>query len=532
MRGTGPGGTVSSVGSGRSKTRHAPPSIKTILSVALVISMLVMLALSVLGSYAVLSNLMTENVHEIVRSEFDYLGASIDRALESQSATSPSLEGYIIGEDPDSFAYIVVDGTIVSGTNAQELRDAGVTTIEGYGIDLDAVYRIEQDGSPLWTTLGDGKNYAIYAYSHDGQDIILGISRDYLYANVPAVTIAVVVLFVVLFAVLYAALSIFLDRSIVRSFQKTGATLQKIADGDLDETVDIRLSSEFCALSDSINATVSSLKEAIARAEKAAWVERDLSIARTIQLSAMPRPIDPETQRTRCFSLFADIATAKEVGGDFYDYFFIDGRHLGFAIADVSGKGIPAALFMMMAKTAIRTSMKQSEDLAEAFDAVNVQLCENNDAEMFVTAFAGVVDLRTGAIRYVNAGHNPAILVHDGAPLVLTEKSGPLIGMIEGARYRELRLELDHDDLLFLYTDGLTEARDGQGRLFGLERLRSLVADNAGSPAADAAASIRAEVTRFGDERDREDDMTLLLLKVQVGGQGGQIAEAKETEDE
>ncbi len=245
-------------------------------------------------------------------------------------------------------------------------------------------------------------------------------------------------------------------------------------------------------------------------AEEAARA-RDYAIAGTIQSAALPT----EFPDSRYFSLSAAMTPAKEVGGDFYDFFTLDDTHVAFLVADVSGKGTPAALYMMTAKTLIRDTLLARRDVASALTAVNGELCRNNPANMFVTAWVGVLDLETGGVSYVNAGHNPPVLRRqDGSLETLKERSGPILAFMEGVKYRPRTVLLSPGETLFLYTDGVTEAMDGTGALFGEERLlAALSAPIPGNAPKSVCNVVRAAVAAFAAGASAADDLTVLAIQ-------------------
>ena len=264
----------------------------------------------------------------------------------------------------------------------------------------------------------------------------------------------------------------------------------------------------------------------------------ELDVARQIQMSAVPHDFDSLTER---FAL--DIAgfmrPAREVGGDFYDVFEVGERGVAFVIGDVSGKGVPAALFMMRAQSLLRQYLLETDDLGTAFTLANRQLCERNDAMLFVTAFACVVDTATGEVRFANAGHNPPVLKQNGKLSYLKCRPGLVLGAMDVVKYRESRFACSPGDGLLLYTDGVSEAANAAEELYGEERLLEALAridasGGEGAPAgsdaqapdvaaaASAAAassaqtavnSLVASVDAFAGEAPQADDITMLAFR-------------------
>ncbi len=238
----------------------------------------------------------------------------------------------------------------------------------------------------------------------------------------------------------------------------------------------------------------------------------DLATAKTIQMSALPMVFPPFPGCLQ-IGLHAAMDTAKEVGGDFYDYYFIAHDKLAVLVADVSGKGVPAAMFMMKAKSIIKGCMNSRSDLAGAMTEANAMLSQYNEAEMFVTAWIGVLNVRTGSLEYVNAGHNPPYIRRaDGTLEKLDGVSGLFLAGMDDTRYTHLETHLSKGDMLFLFTDGVTEANDSAGAMFGEARLESLLRSAFTDPET-LCADVRAAVAKFAGDAPRFDDMTVLALK-------------------
>ena len=250
---------------------------------------------------------------------------------------------------------------------------------------------------------------------------------------------------------------------------------------------------------------------------------KDMAIAASIQESAIPRVFPPFPEERR-IDIFASMHTAKYVGGDFYDFFFASHTRFTFLVADVSGKGVPAALFMMRAKATINGIARTGLPLAEVAARANEALSHDNDANMFVTAWIGEIDLVRGVLKYVNAGHNPPLLVRKDSkaqgPQFVRERSGMMFGVMPGVKYKAHEIKLAPGDMVYLYTDGITEQPDTKGELFGEERLEfSLGAMlSAGTKAIDGSSSpllaaIFDAVVAHGAGVEQADDCTQLVVR-------------------
>ena len=247
-------------------------------------------------------------------------------------------------------------------------------------------------------------------------------------------------------------------------------------------------------------------------------LDAELSLATRIQASALPKDFPAFPDRSE-FDIYASMHPAKEVGGDFYDFFLIDEDHLGLAIGDVSGKGVPAALFMMVSSSLIHHMASREKSPAKVLEIVNGQICSRNPEEMFVTVWLGVLEISTGVLKAANAGHEyPALRRADGSFELVKDRHGFVVGGMDGTRYREYSLELAPGDRLFVYTDGVTEATDAQKQLFGNDRLvEALRRDENGTPAQIIDAVTRA-AAEFVGKAPQFDDMTMLCLEYKGPG--------------
>ena len=312
---------------------------------------------------------------------------------------------------------------------------------------------------------------------------------------------------VLIFATLFVFIYILIKRVIINNLQKINDTLGRITDGDLSVTVDVRSNAEFASLSDDINSTVATLKRYIA--EATARIDKELEYAKQIQLSALPTNF-PQGED---YSIYAQMIAAKEVGGDFYDFYKLSDSTVAFLAADVSGKGIPAAMFMMTAKTILKDLAERGLAVDEIFTQANEKLCENNESGMFVTAWMGILDLNTGNIRFANAGHNPPLLKRaDGSFEYLKTRAGFVLAGMEGIRYRAGEIALNPGDRLFLYTDGVPEATNTENTLYGESRLLAFMNQNASVEATQLLPALKAHIDEFVGEAPQFDDITMLML--------------------
>lgn len=239
----------------------------------------------------------------------------------------------------------------------------------------------------------------------------------------------------------------------------------------------------------------------------------ELNVAKTIQEACLPSTFPAFPDRNE-FELYAMTDPAKEVGGDFYDFFLIDDNHLGLVMADVSGKGIPAALFMMISKTLIKNHAMFSLEPNQVFEAVNNILCENNRAEMFVTAWLGVLEISTGKMICSNAGHEyPAIKRANGEFELLIDKHGFVLGGFEDMAYTTYEIELKPQDILFVYTDGVPEATSSEQELFGTDRMLEALNNCKGSEIKAYTDSVEAAIEKFVADAPQFDDLTMLAFK-------------------
>lgn len=397
---------------------------------------------------------------------------------------------------------IIVDESwnIVSDRNGNEGKNLDVTGLTIGDLPENQVFEGTVYGQRCYCMYHETEGYRIVAVMPRSE---AALSRN---VSVSVTTAMQIVVFAALFVMVY----VLVKKLVVNNIYQINDSLSAITEGKLDTVVNVRSHVEFDDLSNDINSTVDTLKRYIADA--AARIDAELAFAKAIQHSALPSVFPPYPGRAE-FDIHAAMFTAKEVGGDFYDFYFVDEDTLAFLVADVSGKGIPAAMFMMQSKTLLKSFAESGMPIEKVFTTANEKLCQGNEAGMFVTAWMGLLNVKTGLITFANAGHNPPLVKHEGGSFEYhkTRASFVLAGM-EGIRYRRFEMQLQPGDTIFLYTDGVTEATDASQQLYGESRLLALMNGQAGKSARDVCEAVKADVDAFVGEAEQFDDITMLCL--------------------
>lgn len=319
-------------------------------------------------------------------------------------------------------------------------------------------------------------------------------------------------------------LILWLNRRVIhplKSLQNSAVDFVSKATGDDVESLNfkdpnIKTQDEIQSLSSALVTMASETKEymqkLIHETSERERISADLNVATQIQSDMLPH----EFPQREDFVLYASMNPAKEVGGDFYDFFFIDDDHLALVIADVSGKGVPAALFMVIAKTIIKNRALSEKALspAQILHEANDQLCEGNDAGLFVTAWMGILDLNTGLVTAANAGHEfPAVRQPEKDFELVKDKHGLVLAGIEGSTYSDYEIALEKGATLFVYTDGVPEATNAANELFEFERTVKALNVNPAAEPKDLLGIVRGEVDKFVGEAPQFDDLTMLAIK-------------------
>lgn len=333
------------------------------------------------------------------------------------------------------------------------------------------------------------------------------------------------VLMLVIGIVLLCALIIWLAGSITRPLRTLAAATGDIAEGNLDHTIpDVGSNDEVGLLAEAFNHMIASLKKHIAALTAATAarerIESELSIARDIQMGILPKVFPPYPDRPE-IDLHATIKPAKEVGGDFYDFFFIDDDHLCIALGDVSGKGVPASLFMAVTRTLVKTKATQGLAPHVILGRVNEDLSLENPSQMFVTLFLAILDVTTGRLEFCNGGHNPPYIVsEDGTVTALPLTDGAALGIVMPFDYYSKDVVMKKNDVLFIYTDGVTEAIDKNETEFSEERLEGLLAASSRSMPNQIVAGVMDAVETHATGMPQADDITMLALRFNGVGAG------------
>ena len=343
-------------------------------------------------------------------------------------------------------------------------------------------------------------------------ELIMTTLRGYI-INMVLISVITLAIFIIVYW-------FFMRKSIVGPLMRIRRNVTEFAENDTKTTTlleDIRTKDEIQDLAESIRLMeddivkyIENIRNITAEKER---IGAELNVATQIQADMLPRIFPPFPDRQE-FDIYATMTPAKEVGGDFYDFFLIDHDHLGLVMADVSGKGVPAALFMVIAKTLIKNRAQMGGGPAEVLQYVNEQLCEGNEAELFVTVWFAIIDLKTGKGLAANAGHeHPVLRRADGKFELVVYRHSPAVAALEGMRFREHEFELHPGDSLFVYTDGVTEATNMRNELFGTSRMLDALNEDPDAAPEKLLRDLRQAIDAFVGDVPQFDDITMLGLR-------------------
>ena len=443
---------------------------------------------------------------------------------------------FVLNEEGEVIFSSLDSGELATSAEGQDLRKSSSETLA-----TAAKKMVEGNDGILAVTIDDEEYFLAYApiksmgwsfatltlqksiaaAAEDSQQYFLNEIDIFLQKLRDKFFIMSIAALILLMCMLYAMISTSKDfsRRLIGPLHELSDGVREISSGNFDKKLDIKTGDEVEQLANSFNAMTGELKTYMANltsvtAERER-IATELNVATEIQNGLLPKDFPTRAD----FELFATMTPAKEVGGDFYDFYFLDETHLAVTVADVSGKGIPAALFMVISKTILNNfavSKHNSEGLAEVVAAANDKLCANNDAMMFVTAFIAVLDLETGEFTFVNAGHNPPVIYHaeENRCDFLDVKKNFVMGPMDGIPFAEQKISFKRGDLIFIYTDGVTEALNVADEEYLPDRLIKFM--NETDCRADLQTllkNIRGDVAEHVGEAAQSDDITMFALR-------------------
>lgn len=402
---------------------------------------------------------------------------------------------------------LIMNETIFSlaeSRNSPELREIGRKMARG------------ESGLVAYTNLRNVDTWMYYApIPSTGWTLAVVFPKAEMYADVHRLTFTVTGIALGGIGLL-TIMVFFIARTVTAPLGALAKATEGIAAGHFDTNLPpVRVRDEvgkltlaFAAMTTALKEYIRNLTETTAAKER---IQSELKMATDIQASLLPRLFPAFPDRPE-FDVFAAMDPAKEVGGDFYDFFFVDQDNLCFLIADVADKGVPAALYMMVVKTLLKAEGQMLGEPDRILSRVNTILAADNDSCMFTTVFCAILDTTSGEVRFANAGHNPPVLISGGAARLLSVRAGFVLGPMEEAVYASERITLLPGEVLFLYTDGVTEAKNGQEEPYGESRLLAALQERADRELAEIIHGIRADVARHAGGAPQSDDVTMLAI--------------------
>ena len=404
------------------------------------------------------------------------------------------------------YSHFVGTGGTFAVLDENEELIAGTQFDKYFSDDIKELMLTHKNGEYFRAEVMGQKAYCLSRTTEEGFRVFTQIPMNEVFDGRDIQAYETMLADILVFTVIYVLISLLVQNMVVDNLLRVNKSLNKITEGDLNEKVDVYTSSEFASLSDDINLTVDALKGYIDAAKKR--IEQELLLAHNIQAAALPKNF---TFTRKGFELFATMDPAREVGGDFYDFFFVAADKIALVIADVSDKGVPASLFMMRSKTAIRGLAESGAEPEEIFYRVNNELCEGNELNMFVTVWMGILDLNTGDMRCLNAGHEyPAVMRNNGDYEVFRDKHHLPLGAMKDMKYTGYDMHLDPGDCLYVYTDGIPDAINVNEEEYGLERLLNALNTYKDASMEGLLQGVKADQDAFVGKADQFDDITML----------------------
>ncbi|TNF32425.1 MAG: HAMP domain-containing protein [Deltaproteobacteria bacterium] len=437
--------------------------------------------------------------------------------LANLSAMVSELSERRFGSGSDFVSLVDRQLRVIATANASMLGKSLAGTGPLSGVNDGGIFAKDLAHTVEFTTAaGEERIGAIVPFVDLGWGVIVEQPRDVVYAAVGRVWSSAL-LVGALFALAALILGTLAGRRLSAPIVGLSQAAGRIAGGDFEVRVPVKTKDEVGALAGSFNSMAEQLTDTIAQLQETTRakerMQTELDIGRDIQMSMVPRDF-PAFPERREFDIHAALEPAYEVGGDFYDFFLVDDDTLCVVVADVSGKGVPAALFMAVTRTMVKAHASAEASTDEILSEVNDELAEGNDECMFVTVFLALVDLKTGAMRFTNAGHNPSYIKRKSGEMIRLDKlHGPVIAAMEDVPYGSADVALAPGDTLIMYTDGVNEAMNANKDLYSEERLARLLEAKQWTDANGAVKVVLDDVWAFQGDADQADDVTVVALR-------------------
>ena len=449
----------------------------------------------------------------------------LDRMNETKFIHSVDYLFMVLTEEPYEEQFFIMsaaDPGSVRGTNYEEVYPLGVEVTVN-----DSQKRAMAHAVEFMSHLADAGSYVDYYSYFDSigdKDILFGMTydlshiqtairdrtREETFAAVLGQAILSAICMMMVYALLIKPLKKVQENiRIYRETKESGTVVPKLREINSRNEIG-ELTNDIIELTEDMDNYVDEIEAITSERQR---IESELDMAKRIQMAMMPGKFPPFPDRHE-FNIYASVDPAREVGGDFYDFYFVDEDHLCLVIADVSGKGIPAALFMMGSKIVVKNCAMLGKSAAEILERTNRGLCENNEQDMFLTAWVGILELSTGRLVASNAGHEyPALMRADGKFEIIKGRHGFVLGGMEDVTYKEYELQLEPGDKLFLYTDGLPEATDCDGNMFGTDRMLDALNRDPAGDSESVIKGVRKAVDGFVRDAEQFDDLTMMCLE-------------------
>lgn len=422
----------------------------------------------------------------------------INSIIKSISDMKPTPNSFAMLGDKEHNSIIVSNDPYVDNAS---LLGKPLQTLEWYNENLINITYFDYHG----------KKYIPYVKNLENETVlIICIPKYELFKYLVEHVIILFGIFMAIGLIISILLYIGLKKYIDAPIEKLTDIAHKIGEGELNTEIKLEKPLEFANLAKTFNKMAKDIKNITKDRQR---IESELSLAKEIQASSLPNVFPPFPDKSE-FDIFAGMEPAKEVGGDFYDFYLIDDDNFMFLIADVSGKGVPAALFMMTTKTLINYIAKSGLPPQKMIETINQKICENNKQGFFITMLAGIVNIKTGKINFVNCGHNPPLIKQNGGAYKYLElESNLVLGVFDKAEYSVQEMQLNKGDTIFLYTDGITEAVNESDEQYGEEKLLKTLNSIDADSIRLTLYGIKTDVKQFAHGVAHSDDMTMLMFK-------------------